>query len=231
MTLVQEVRMLRMSISLSLYFAICGSFEWKMHWWVLLVCAKTGYPTINGLKSKASSTIKEVIYVVIAFYASYGYTVGCLVFDRDPSFVALERSFPGVKISFYTADLKNRVAESYMQTIKLKKRCLGAAPPYHLPAELELKTYEAAAKMTAGTPNEAIGGETTSYFLVTNRIPEIEPYQYGCCVLAHARSSRDRDQRAEYVIYITEAYRGDHLCYHPIFKVSISRHKIEMVNL
>ena len=120
-------------------------------------------------------------------------------------------------MTFYTADLKNRVAERYIQTVKLKKRCIEAALPYHLPSELELKTFEAEAKMTAATPNEAIGGETTPHFLVTNHLPEIAPYQFGTCVLAYAKSTRDKDQRAEYVIYITDAYRGDHICYHPIF--------------
>ena len=40
---------------------------------ILLVDAKTGFVTINGLRSKASATVKEVLYEVIAFYASHGH--------------------------------------------------------------------------------------------------------------------------------------------------------------
>ena len=114
-----------------------------------LVDAKTGYPIIIGLKSKGSDAIKEACYEAFALYASHGHTVRQLVFDRESSFVALKHSFPGVTVDYYTAELKNRVAERYMQTIKTKKRCLEAALPYQLPGELELKTYEVAAKMTA----------------------------------------------------------------------------------
>lgn len=84
-----------------------STFKYKMHWWVwlLLVDAKAGYPSVNGLKSISNATVKEVIYEAIAFQISYVHTVKyrlvkCLVFDQDHSFVALEHSFPGVKLFF-----------------------------------------------------------------------------------------------------------------------------------
>lgn len=189
----------------------------------------SGFITVNGMRNKMVTTVKDTLQIVIAFYRSYGWTVDQLVFDRDPSFLPLEHAFPGISVTFYPAGMKNKVAERAIQDLLMKRRSILNSLPYHIPAEIELKSYEAAAKCMSLLPNSRTGPSQCPHFLVTKLRTVLPTIAFGKPVLAYARSSKDHDIRAEYGMYIDQAYHGDYLIYNPTFINVVSKRKIEEI--
>ena len=190
----------------------------------------TGHATVNGMRNKLVPTIIETIYQVIAYYRSYSWTVKQLVFDRDPSFMPLEHKFPGILVTFYPAGMKNKVAERAIQDLCQKRRCMLNSLPFDIPQPLELKSYEAAAKAMSMLPNSKTGPTQCSHFLVTKLRTELPAFSFGTCVLAHARSSKDHDQRAEYGMYVDKCYGNDHLVYNVANNCIVSRSKVVRID-
>ena len=186
----------------------------------------TGYITVNGLQNKLVTTIVQTLYNVIAFYRSYGWTTKHMVFDRDPSFLPLELKFPGILVTFYPAGMKNKVAERAIQDLCQKRRCMLNSLPYESPGELELKSYEAAAKCIGLLPNSKTGQNQCPHYLVTHLRSILPLFTFGTAVLAHLRSDKDKDQRAEYGMFVDQRGNNDFLIYNPTYKVIVSRRKV-----
>ena len=189
----------------------------------------SGYVTVNGMPNKLVTTIIQTLYRVIAFYRSYGWTVKQMVFDRDPSFLPLEFKFPGILVSFYPAGMKNKVAERAIQDAGMKRKCMLNSLPYDMPQEVELKSWEAAAKAMSLLPNSKTGPTQCPYYLVTKLRAILPTYTFGQALLAYARSSKDKDQVAEYGMFIDQKGLNDFLLYNPIYKVIVSRRKVVVV--
>ena len=187
--------------------------------------AVTSYMTVTGMIDKTANSIQKSLESIIAFYKSFGHTVRVLVMDHEATFIALENKIPGVRCQFTPATMHNKPIERAIRELKEKDRCVRAHLPYQLPCNVEIEVWIAVCESINSLPNSATGPNHTPFQLVTNMRPNVRPIATGKPVQVPARKANDPNQVAEWGIYMSQSFRGDHRVYLPQHSVIVSRRK------
>ena len=188
--------------------------------------AVTSYMTVTGMIDKTANSIQKSLESIISFYKSFGHTVRVLVMDHEATFIALENKIPGIRCQFTPATMHNKPIERAIRELKEKDRCVRAHLPYQLPYNVEIEVWIAVCESINSLPNSATGPNHTPFQLVTSMRPSVRPIATGKPVQVPARKASDPNQVAEWGIYMSQSFRGDHRVYLPQHSVIVSRRKV-----
>ena len=157
---------------------------------------------VGGLTSKHAPKIVEAVNGHIAYLLAFGHIVKGIMFDSEPTFRAIENSFPGVKVYYSTPGLHNKRAERLKRELNEKFRTTRAACVLELPPSLDLEIYYAAASTINSLPNDQTGPTTTPYQIVTDKRPALREYETGSIAIAYTKTNNTGLPRGEYCIVL-----------------------------